>query len=261
MTPPKEEPSVFLAKYQLKKMMKLSMSIILFGTLGFKVQTIWQILKLIFFSRLSFIGLFDKPSDASEQINDPPVSPNKSFDIRSVKRCRSESPSENIFDKNSSSSSPKRSKILEESNSKIIKPVDPSTSTISSTDVYSVGFEEDEDNVNSFKSAKFVASKAFTKNPNENFVRINLKKKNYVRGKKTMTGPKYRRQEWKRKNLEKQKKESSAKKIPASNDCKKSSKKKGNGSEENFVFDEDSRFRILIFSCKKFGVILYFQNT
>ena len=40
----------------------------------------------------------------------------------------------------------------------------------------------------------------------ENYVKINLKKKNYVRGKKNMTGSKYRRQEWKRKETEKTKK-------------------------------------------------------
>ena len=32
---------------------------------------------------------------------------------------------------------------------------------------------------------------------NQNFVRINLKKKTFVRGKKTLTGSKYKRQQWK----------------------------------------------------------------
>ncbi|KAK8391921.1 hypothetical protein O3P69_017500 [Scylla paramamosain] len=36
---------------------------------------------------------------------------------------------------------------------------------------------------------------------NNNFVRINLKKKVFVRGKKMMTGGKYRRQEWKKKQM------------------------------------------------------------
>ncbi|CAL4059133.1 unnamed protein product, partial [Meganyctiphanes norvegica] len=45
------------------------------------------------------------------------------------------------------------------------------------------------------------AKKVSTGNVNQNFVKINLKKKTFVRGKKTMTGEKYRRAEWKKKQL------------------------------------------------------------
>ena len=44
-----------------------------------------------------------------------------------------------------------------------------------------------------------LASKMKSGTINENFVRIDLKKKTFVRGKKSMTGYKFRRQEWKRK--------------------------------------------------------------
>ena len=46
-----------------------------------------------------------------------------------------------------------------------------------------------------------------------NFVKINLKKKVFVRGKKTMTGAKHRRMEWKRKMDLKEKKSTSKKKL------------------------------------------------
>ncbi len=198
---------------------------------------------------MSFSGIFLKPSDSQEQVSTQRDSQNSDDEppsIKTAKRRRSNTPDENTF--SNVSSSPKRLKSSDEPHAIVPKSVDPSTSTIAPTDVYSIGFEEDEANVNSFKSAKFVASKAPTKNANENFVRINLKKKNYVRGKKTMTGPKYRRQEWKRKNLEKQKKESVEKnKQPATeekeavSEGKKSKRKKPNVPKEALVLDEDSR--------------------
>ena len=99
------------------------------------------------------------------------------------------------------------------------EPVDPAQKELPKGDIYSLGYEDVEDEVRPFSSAKsgkrsFVAAKkSLQKNPSENYVKINLKKKNYVRGKKTMTGPKYRRQEWKRKQAEKDKKSSKAKKV------------------------------------------------
>lgn len=206
---------------------------------------------VILSSRLSFSGLFLKPMGDQEQNSsekDPDPCDDEPSVVRTAKRRRSATPDENKL--SSISLSPKRIKSNDELNVPVNKSVDPSTSTIAATDVYSVGFEEDEVNVNSFKSARFVASKVPTKNPNENFVRINLKKKNYVRGKKSMTGPKYRRQEWKRKNLEKQKKETVEKqkketvdknKQPVPED-KKPSRKKTHVPEESLVLDEDSRF-------------------
>ena len=80
-------------------------------------------------------------------------------------------------------------------------------------DVYALGFEAEEEEKRTTK-----ARSVTTRNPETreerlrkklgsgNFVKINLKRKTYVKGKKTLTGAKYRRMEFKRKMAEKEKK-------------------------------------------------------
>ncbi len=87
-------------------------------------------------------------------------------------------------------------------------------------DPYTLGFDEVDDNFSksSKRSQKQSFSSSNVKAPetsedrlkkrlhNDNFVKINLKKKTYVRGKRAMTGAKHRRMEFKRKVAEKEKK-------------------------------------------------------
>ncbi len=87
-----------------------------------------------------------------------------------------------------------------------------------SSDIYALGFEEpeEEDQGRRKGSSKFAGARKLppqtkeerlrSKLGAENFVKINLKKKTYVKGKKTMTGGKFRRMEFKRKMAEKEKK-------------------------------------------------------
>ncbi len=85
-----------------------------------------------------------------------------------------------------------------------------------SSDIYALGFEEPEEGCSSNKATNFGkgGKRAFAsmsqedrlrhKLKSDNFVKINLKKKTYVKGRKTMTGSKYRRMEFKRKMAEKE---------------------------------------------------------
>ncbi len=177
-------------------------------------------------SRLSFSGIFPKattPVKASFDDNDETsVVVNKTSNEKTTKRKRIVSESQN----QNSSSSNENSPILDASESKRSRTDlsveksslnDPSEKAIPKNDIYAIGFEEADDDPRGFASAKtvrsFVAGKKASQNKNtENYVKIDLKRKNYVRGKKTMTGAKYRRQEWKRKEAEKTKKGANKKK-------------------------------------------------
>ena len=83
--------------------------------------------------------------------------------------------------------------------------------------MYSLGFEEPEGGEGSSNAAVGACgsraavtaegrlkAKLSKESSDGNLVKINLKKKTFVRGKKTMTGAKYRRMEWKRKTLAKE---------------------------------------------------------
>ena len=83
-------------------------------------------------------------------------------------------------------------------------------------DVYELGLEDDDQATGllpmAASSSRYFASKGqrleqkmVSGTCNENYQKIDLKKKNFVRGKKTMTGAKHRRIEWKRKQVEKDK--------------------------------------------------------
>lgn len=87
----------------------------------------------------------------------------------------------------------------------------------SKINVYSLGFEEPEEGeaeakklkarakFSKFKSkSELLKGKVESGTANDNYVKINLKKKTFVRGRKNMTGGKYRRMEWKRKVAEKE---------------------------------------------------------
>jgi len=80
------------------------------------------------------------------------------------------------------------------------------------SDLYAFGVDEIEENSEKpFKSckSKFIPRKKSSNFASGNFVKLNLKKKTFVRGKKsTMTGSKYRRMEFKRKIKEKERKTS-----------------------------------------------------
>ena len=176
-------------------------------------------------SRLSFSGIFPKattPVKASFNDNDETSVDNDTSNEKTTKRKRIVSESQN----QNSSSSNENSPILNASESKRSRTDltvektslnDPSEKAIPKNDIYAIGFEEADDDPRGFASAKtvrsFVAGKKASQNKNtENYVKIDLKRKNYVRGKKTMTGAKYRRQEWKRKEAEKTKKGANKKK-------------------------------------------------
>ena len=176
-------------------------------------------------SRLSFSGIFPKattPVKASFDDNDV-VDKTSQEKTTKRKRVESESQNQSSSDENSpirtiSESKRSRTDLSIEKDLQKTSLNDPSEIAIPKNDIYAIGFEDADDDPRGFASAKtvrsFVAGKKSAQNKNtENYVKINLKKKNYVRGKKTMTGAKYRRQEWKRKEAEKTKKGANKKKV------------------------------------------------
>ena len=169
-------------------------------------------------SRLSFSGLFPKAETPKKGINDD------DGDDVDVESSAGKASKRKLDDGVVHVPEAKRSRVdlshLEHDEAEAERQVDPppepkpdvldpATKELAKTDIYSLGFEDAEDDPRQFASVKPVKStfaagkKSSVQKLSENFVKINLKKKNYVRGKKTMTGAKYRRQEWKRKQTEK----------------------------------------------------------
>ncbi len=180
-------------------------------------------------SRLSFSGLFPKATTpvkahsvttfenlAGDDDNDN----DEQSDAITTKRKRVDSNNSDDGENSPRNSLPetKKSRIDLQSLESDVVPtktvdvvVDPASKELPKNDIYAIGYEEADDDPRGFASAKqvnrfTVGKKAGQNMKTENYVKINLKKKTFVRGKKTMTGSKYRRQEWKRKELEKTKK-------------------------------------------------------
>ena len=185
-------------------------------------------------SRLSFSGLFPKATTPvkahslttfeniadDDDDNDNNDVNDKPSDATTTKRKRVDSNNSDDGENSPRNSLPetKRSRTDLQSFESNVAPmksadvvVDPTSKEIAKNDIYAIGYEEADDDPRGFASAKQlnrfnVGKKAAQNMKTENYVKINLKKKNFVRGKKTMTGSKYRRQEWKRKEHEKTKK-------------------------------------------------------
>lgn len=88
----------------------------------------------------------------------------------------------------------------------------PISGAPSALNVYALGFDEPE-KLGEVRSRAPITRKAAPL-ANENYVKINLKKKSYSRGKRGMTGGKYRRMEWKRKTALKENRSDSSVPTP-----------------------------------------------
>ena len=123
------------------------------------------------FNELNFSGLFPKNDQKR---------PNEDEDSNDSKKPRLsyESDEDMFADENVDNSN------VQEEESELL-PFDPKDS-----------YEDEEDKPHNKRKSKPKKLDGLVSN---NFVKIDLKKKNYVRGNKKMTGQQYKRQEWKRK--------------------------------------------------------------